>query len=101
MLWVGAVLCFIGFELQSDKSDQSSLYLGIVICIVILVTGTISFAQSRKTAAIMASFKNFIPPKATVWRSGIKRELTAKELVPGDIVEIHIGENIPADVVII
>lgn len=49
----------------------------------------------------MASFKNFIPPKATVWRGGVKRELTAKELVPGDVVEIHIGENIPADVVIV
>lgn len=60
-----------------------------------------AFMQSSKTAAIMASFKNFIPPKATVWRSGKKKEVNAKELVPGDIVEINIGENIPADVIII
>jgi P-type E1-E2 ATPase len=60
-----------------------------------------AFIQSSKTAAIMASFKNFIPPKATVWRSGKKKEVNAKELVPGDVVEINIGENIPADVIII
>jgi sodium/potassium-transporting ATPase subunit alpha len=49
----------------------------------------------------MASFKNFIPPKANVWRGGIKKEVPAKDLVPGDIVEINIGDNIPADVVLI
>lgn len=49
----------------------------------------------------MASFKNFIPPKAVVWRNGIKIELPAKELVPGDVVEINIGDNIPADVILI
>lgn len=49
----------------------------------------------------MAGFKNFIPPKAMVWRNGKKKEVTAKELVPGDIVEVNIGDNIPADMVII
>lgn len=49
----------------------------------------------------MANFKNFIPPKATVYRGGKKKEIPAKELVPGDVVEINIGDNIPADVIII
>lgn len=101
MLWAGAALCFIAYGLQPDKTDKSSLYLGIVIIIVVLITGIMSFYQSSKTAAIMAGFKNFIPPKSMVWREGVKREIAAKELVPGDIIEISIGENIPADVVII
>ena len=101
LLWAGAILCFIAYALQVDKSDKSNLYLGIVIIIVILITGLMAFMQSSKTAAIMASFKNFIPPKATVWRNGKKKEINAKELVPGDVVEINIGENIPADVIII
>ena len=49
----------------------------------------------------MAGFKNFIPPKAMVWRDGKKKEVAAKDLVPGDIVEVNIGDNIPADLVII
>jgi sodium/potassium-transporting ATPase subunit alpha len=49
----------------------------------------------------MSSFKNFIPPKAIVWRSGKKKEISARDLVPGDIVEVNIGENIPADMIII
>lgn len=70
MLWAGGILCFIAYGLQTDKTDKSSMYLGIVIMIVILITGVLSFYQSSKTAAIMAAFKNFIPPKALVWRDG-------------------------------
>lgn len=49
----------------------------------------------------MAQFKNFIPPKAYVFREGKKKEINAIELVPGDIVDINTGDNIPADVVLI
>jgi sodium/potassium-transporting ATPase subunit alpha len=101
MLWAGAILIFIAYALQKDKTDKSSLYLGIIIIIVILITGLMAFMQSSKTAAIMANFKNFIPPKAYVWRNGKKKEMNAKDLVPGDIVEVNIGDNIPADMVII
>lgn len=48
----------------------------------------------------MAQFKNFIPPKAFVWRDAVRREIDAIKLVPGDIVEIQIGDNVPADVVL-
>lgn len=49
----------------------------------------------------MSQFKNFIPPKCMVFRNGKKVEINACELVPGDIVEIMIGSNVPADVVLI
>ena len=77
------------------------MYLGIVIIGVVVLTGIMSFYQSSKTSAIMAEFRDFIPPKALVWRGGVRKEINAKELVPGDIVDINLGDNIPADVVII
>ena len=49
----------------------------------------------------MAQFKNFIPAKTVVWREGERKAINAVDLVPGDIVEIMSGENIPADVVLI
>ena len=64
MLWTGSIFSFIAYGLQPSKADKSSLYLGFVIMGVVALTGSMSFYQSSKTAAIMASFKNFIPPKA-------------------------------------
>ena len=101
MLWIGSILCFIAYGIQVDKTDKSSLYLGVVIIIVIMITGNMAFIQSSKTAAIMASFKNFIPPRAIVWRDGKKKEVAAKELVPGDVVEVNLGDNMPADIIVI
>jgi sodium/potassium-transporting ATPase subunit alpha len=49
----------------------------------------------------MAQFKNYLPPKATVYRDGKKKEVNSSTLVVGDIVEISNGSNIPADIVIL
>lgn len=42
-----------------------------------------------------------MPPKATVYREGKKKEVNSSALVVGDIVEISNGANIPADLVLI
>ena len=60
LLWLGAVLCFVGYILASD--DPTNLYLGIVLSAVTFLTGCFSFYQESKSASIMASFKNFVPP---------------------------------------
>jgi sodium/potassium-transporting ATPase subunit alpha len=91
LLWVGAILCFIGYGIQQDKSDKSNLYLGVVLVAVVLITGCFSYAQSSKTAEMIAQFDNFIPPTATVIRGGQIKTLPAKLIVPGDLVIISTG----------
>ena len=49
----------------------------------------------------MAQFKNFIPPKALVIRSGNESSIEAVKLVPGDLIRVKGGENIPADIRVI
>lgn len=44
LLWGGSALCFIGYGLQKDKSDKSNLYLGIVLALVVIITGWFSYA---------------------------------------------------------
>ena len=99
LLWFGSILWFIGYGL--DTSDPSNLYLGIVLAAVVLITGCFSYYQSSKSAALMAQFKNFIPPRALVIRDGNESSIEAIKLVPGDIIRVKGGENIPADIRII
>lgn len=72
LLWFGAALCFIGFIIQEDKEDKANLYLGIVLAAVTFITGCFSYAQSSKSAEMMAQFENFIPPTAFVIRDGVE-----------------------------
>ena len=49
----------------------------------------------------MADFKNFIPREAMCKRDGVWRKLPSRQLVPGDLIQLKGGDNIPADVVLI
>jgi sodium/potassium-transporting ATPase subunit alpha len=49
----------------------------------------------------MASFKNFIPKEALVLRDGAWGKKESKYLVPGDIIKLNGGDNIPADCILI
>jgi sodium/potassium-transporting ATPase subunit alpha len=75
LFWAGAVLCFIAYGLSS--SDPSNLYLGIVLIGIVILTSLITFYQNMKSQAIMASFKDFIPPETIVIRDGIRRKIDA------------------------
>jgi len=71
-----------------------------VLAVVTLLTGIFSYMQSSKSAEMMAQFENFIPPVAFVIRDGRETKIDAKFIVPGDIVIVRGGENIPCDICI-
>ena len=104
LLWFGAVLCFIVYTVQSlnfEEPPDDNLYLGIVLAVVVTVTGIFSYYQESKSAKIMESFKNLVPQYALVRRNGEKITIESKEITLGDIVEIKFGDRVPADVRII
>jgi len=48
----------------------------------------------------MADFKNFIPKEALTLREGTWTKIEARLLVPGDVVKVKGGDNIPADMIL-
>jgi len=98
LLWGGCILCVIGYGMDTESMDN--LFLGCVLCFVVIVTGLFSYMQSSKAASLMADFKNFIPKEAMVLRDSKWGKLEAKYLVPGDIIKLNGGDNIPADCIL-
>lgn len=96
LLWVGALLCFVGYALASV--DPSNLYLGIVLVLVVIITGIFGFVQESKASKVMEGFKKMVPQFAVVLRDGEKSKIDATEIVVGDIIEIRAGDKVPADV---
>ncbi|MGW8224744.1 MAG: cation-translocating P-type ATPase, partial [Anaerolineales bacterium] len=79
-----------------------SLVLGeyldvIVITAIILINAAIGFQQEYKAEEAMSALKKMAVPLVRVRREGHVSEISARELVPGDIVLIEAGNLVPAD----
>ncbi|KAJ0394665.1 hypothetical protein ATCC90586_003960 [Pythium insidiosum] len=95
LLWVGSIMCFVSYFIQYSIDN---LYLGIVLALVVWITGTFSYLQNRKSSNLMESFKNMMPTMITVIRDGKAQKIDASLLVRGDLVVIKGGDKVPADI---
>ena len=59
---------------------------------------TVAFVQEWRTERSLEALNKLAPPRCRVLRDGNVRELLASELVPGDAVELHTGDRVPADI---
>jgi len=70
----------------------------IIIGSLLLLNGLIEFVQGYKADNAMAMLKKNLASMSRVLRDGKWMELEARDLVPGDIIRIRLGDIIPADV---
>ncbi|KAF5353799.1 hypothetical protein D9758_010589 [Tetrapyrgos nigripes] len=70
---------------------------GAVITAVIIINVTVGFFQEYKAERTMDSLRSLSSPTAVVIRNSEAICIPAKDVVPGDIVNIKIGDVVPAD----
>lgn len=68
-----------------------------IIGALIVVNALIGFAQEEKASNALEALRKNLQVYARVLREGTCRNMTARELVPGDIVRVRAGDFIPAD----
>jgi P-type Ca2+ transporter type 2C len=69
----------------------------IVILIIVVLNAILGFSQEYRAEQAMAALKKMAVPHVRVRRNGHLREISASNLVPGDIILIEAGSSIPAD----
>lgn len=69
----------------------------VVILVVVIFNACLGFYQEHRAEATLAALKQMLAQHARVRRGGHIHEISAEELVPGDIVLIEAGDRIPAD----
>lgn len=79
-----------------------SLFLGEVgdagiIAVVIVLNATVGVIQEGKARAAIEALQKLSSPRAVVVRDGKEKEIPSQELVPGDIVFLEAGRQVPAD----
>ncbi len=69
----------------------------VVILLIVVVNAALGFAQEYRAEQTMAALKRLSRPKARVRREGGVHEISARDLVPGDVVLLETGNVVPAD----
>ncbi len=70
----------------------------IIIIVLLLFNGVIGFWQEYQAGNAIEQLKKKLALKARALRDGKWQQIDARELVPGDVVRIRLGDVIPADV---
>jgi len=94
MLWVAAGLAFFA---EWNEPGQGMGMMGYAIIGVIVINGVFSFWQEYRTERALVALRKLLPRNATALRDGKAVQLPVEALVPGDVVLLAAGDDVPAD----
>ena len=87
LLWIAAALALA----------VVSAVLAAAIVAVIVLNALFAVAQERQAEKAVEALGRYLPAHATVVRDGRRRQVEARELVPGDLLVLEAGDRVSAD----
>ncbi|KAL0375155.1 UNVERIFIED_CONTAM: Calcium-transporting ATPase 1, endoplasmic reticulum-type [Sesamum radiatum] len=100
VLLAAAVVSFMlaWYDGGVDSDKFTAFVEPLVIFLILIVNAMVGIWQENNAEKALEALKEIQSEQATVIRDGTKiHNLPAKELVPGDIVELRAGDKVPAD----
>lgn len=97
LLLVASVICFLSWRPLGSPPSPSNLALAVVLLIVTALQAVFNFWQDFSTSKILESITGMLPAEVTVIRDGRTARVASAQLVPGDVVEVGLGQKVPAD----
>ncbi len=87
LLWVAGILAFI------SRTPE----LGWAVWSVIWINAIFSFWQEFQAEKALSALKKVLPMQVKVYRDGELKQIPARELVRGDVMQLEEGDRISAD----
>ncbi|KAK9127185.1 hypothetical protein Syun_015982 [Stephania yunnanensis] len=101
ILLVAAVVSFVLAWYDGDEGGEMGITAFVeplVIFLILILNAVVGVWQESNAEKALEALKEIQSEHAAVIRDGNRvPDLPAKELVPGDIVELRVGDKVPAD----
>lgn len=94
ILWLAAGLAFFA---ESRQPGGGMSTLGYAMLGVIVINGVFSFWQQYRAERAITALQKLLPHYVKVLRDGEIAQSLVAELVPGDVIFLQEGDNVPAD----
>ena len=69
----------------------------VVILAVVVINAVVGFYQEYRAEQSLAALKKMLPPRTRVRREGVACQISAEDIVPGDVALLEAGDRVPAD----
>ena len=73
---------------------------GLIITVLLVLNSAISFVQQSRSDDALTLLRQRLAVNARVRRDGAWVQVAARELVPGDVVRVRVGDLVPADLTV-
>jgi len=88
------------FDDSGSHSDEEGILAyvePIVILIILILNAMVGVWQESNAEAALEALKELQSETARVLRDGKMATINSREIVPGDIIEVKVGDRVPAD----